>query len=233
MKCVSCEKKCCKNCASFVMKIGSEDKWVCSPDCRQKYEQKVLEHPIGDIGAELSTAFRSTENELWYEACILALSENSSEWKYWQMLVKHGSGYASCMMGISDTSSDGKHMSDLRDRFRTHVFELLASNMIHVGRLQDAANVYEKELKMPDKARALREKDKQGAVKHVDITVNLNELVRQFKDGGIVAVYRCPHCGGKLKVDKNVDIAKLKVCEHCGSEIESMDLADFLKTALS
>jgi DNA-directed RNA polymerase subunit RPC12/RpoP len=105
--------------------------------------------------------------------------------------------------------------------------------MEKVGRPLDAASVYEKELKMYDKARALREKDKQVAVKHMDITVNLNDLLRQFKDGGIVAVYRCPHCGGKLKVDKNVDIAKLKVCEHCGSEIESMDLADFLKTALS
>lgn len=136
-------------------------------------------------------------------------------------------------MEIDTTSSDRKDKSDLRYRFRNRVLLLLASNMERVGRPLDAANVYEKELKMYDKARTLREKDKQVAVKRMDITVNLNDLLRQFKDGGIVAVYRCPHCGGKLKVDRNVDIVKLKVCEHCGSEIESMDLADFLKTALS
>jgi DNA-directed RNA polymerase subunit RPC12/RpoP len=48
-----------------------------------------------------------------------------------------------------------------------------------------------------------------------------------------VAVYRCPHCGGKLKIDKDARMDKLRVCEYCGSEIETMDLADFLRTALS
>ena len=43
----------------------------------------------------------------------------------------------------------------------------------------------------------------------------------------------CPFCGGKLKVNKNSTLDSLKICEHCGSEIESMDLADFLKTALT
>jgi lysine biosynthesis protein LysW len=66
-----------------------------------------------------------------------------------------------------------------------------------------------------------------------DVSVDLNVLLQQLKEGGLILVYRCPHCGGKLKIDKNVDIAELKQCEHCGSEIESVDLADFLKTALS
>lgn len=76
---------------------------------------------------------------------------------------------------------------------------------------------------MYDKARELRERDKQVVVKSTNVSLNPNQLLQQVKDGGIVAVYRCPHCGGKLKVDKNVGIAKLKVCEHCGSEIESID----------
>jgi len=64
-------------------------------------------------------------------------------------------------------------------------------------------------------------------------SVDLNELIRQIKEGGIVAVYRCPHCGGKLKISKDTSVETLKVCEHCGTEIETVDLADFLRTALS
>lgn len=233
MKCVSCQKKCCKYCASFVLKIASEDKMTCSAECKRKYEQKVLEHPLGDIGTELNDAFRKLENELWHEACCSALDRNDPQQQNWTILTRHGRDYATRIMEIYETSPHCYGKSDLRERFRNRVLLVMASNMENVGRPLDAANVYEKELKMLDKAKALRQKDKQVAVKHVDITVNLNDLLRQFKDGGIVAIYRCPHCGGKLKVDKNVDIAKLKVCEHCGSEIESMDLADFLKTALS
>jgi hypothetical protein len=43
----------------------------------------------------------------------------------------------------------------------------------------------------------------------------------------------CPSCGGKLKINKNTTVDSLKICEHCNSEIESMDLAGFLKTVLT
>ena len=86
---------------------------------------------------------------------------------------------------------------------------------------------------MYEKARELREREKQIIVRRTDISVDLNALLQQVKDGGIVAIYRCPHCGGKLKVSKDTSVESLKVCEHCGSEIEAMELADFLKTALS
>jgi transcription initiation factor IIE alpha subunit len=120
----------------------------------------------------------------------------------------------------------------LMDRFGERAKLACAQNLERVGRPLDAAIGYE-QLKMYDKAKELREKEKQVIVKGTNVSLDLNRFLQQIKDGGIVAVFRCPHCGGKLKVDKNVDVAKLKVCEHCGSEIESMDLADFLKTALS
>jgi DNA-directed RNA polymerase subunit RPC12/RpoP len=74
--------------------------------------------------------------------------------------------------------------------------------------------------------------DEQITVKRVDVTVDLNRLLQQIREGGLVIVYRCPHCGGPLKVGKDTSAGSLKVCEHCGSEIESIDLADFLRTAL-
>ncbi len=97
----------------------------------------------------------------------------------------------------------------------------------------DAATIYEEKLKMYDKARLLRQNEKQTIVKHTDVSVNLNELLKQVKDGGVVAIYRCPHCNGTLKVNDKTSLKSLKICEHCGSEIETVDLADFLKTALS
>ncbi|MCJ7423499.1 phage terminase large subunit family protein [Candidatus Bathyarchaeota archaeon] len=70
-------------------------------------------------------------------------------------------------------------------------------------------------------------------MKTTNVSVNLNALLQQVKDGGIVAVYRCPHCGGPLKVGKDTNVESLRTCEHCGSEIEAVDLADFLRSALS
>ena len=66
-----------------------------------------------------------------------------------------------------------------------------------------------------------------------NISIDLNKLLLQVKDGGIVAVYRCPHCGASLKVGKNTQVEQLATCEHCGSKIDTMDIADFLKTVLS
>ena len=91
--------------------------------------------------------------------------------------------------------------------------------------------VEDREAVYTDRARLAREKSRQVHVK--ETIVDINKLLEQVRDGGIVAVYRCPHCGGKVKIGKDASIESLKVCEHCGTEIEAMDLADFIRTALS
>jgi uncharacterized protein with PIN domain len=116
--------------------------------------------------------------------------------------------------------------------YHTNAKTALAQNLEKCGRTQDAARVYE-DLRMYDKSRELREKDRQILVKKTDVSINLNALLQQVKDGGLVAIFRCPHCGGKLKISEKTTLNSLRTCEHCESEIESMDLADFLKTALA
>ena len=86
---------------------------------------------------------------------------------------------------------------------------------------------------MYEEAGKARDKRDEIRVKRTEISVNLSSLLEQVKNGGIVAVYRCPHCGGKLKIGKDTKIDYLRTCEHCGTEIEIMDLTDFLRTALS
>ena len=108
----------------------------------------------------------------------------------------------------------------------------LAENLEKCGRIADAAKTYE-ELQLYDRSRELRETNRHIVVKNTNVSVNLNTLLQQLKDGGVVAVYRCPFCGGKLKVNKETTLNTLKNCEHCGSEINAMDLEDFLKTALT
>jgi DNA-directed RNA polymerase subunit RPC12/RpoP len=116
--------------------------------------------------------------------------------------------------------------------FRNKARIALAQNLEKCGRTPDAAKIFE-DLRMYDKARELREKEKHILIRKTDISINLNALLNQVRDGGIVVVYRCPHCGGALKIGKDTNVEALKTCQHCGSEIQAMDLADFLRTALS
>jgi len=232
MKCLHCGKECCKRCAHYVLTIGiDDDKWACSHECFQKFEQKVLDYPMRNIGTVLDSEFYDLEDKLWHSACIEALSEDDPWRQRWLDLLKQG--LAIRVVHIDTKSSDNKHQSDLGVKFRKRTLLELARNIEAVGRPLDAAEIYEKELKMYDEARELRRKEKQVLVKKTDISVNLNELIQQVKDGGIVVVYRCPHCGGKLKIDKDASVESLKVCGHCGSGIETMELAEFLRTVLS
>jgi len=233
MRCLYCGKRCCEKCAVYVLSVDFEYKWACSKQCAEKFEQKVLNYPLKNVGTELDDEFDSHVNELWYEACINALHKDDPTRANWFRLLKYGKNYAMRIMHIDSKSSNGKHKTDLHDKFWNRALLALARNMEAVGRPLDAAIIYEKHLKMYEKARELREKQRQVTVKKVDIVVNLNELLQQVKNGGIVVIYRCPHCGGKLKIGKDTSVEALKVCEYCGSEIEVMEIADFLKTALS
>lgn len=136
---------------------------------------------------------------------------------------------------------DGERALLDREREKESEQKLLSSIQYceSVGRYEDAARDCEELAQICekwgsyDRARELRDRARRLLGKGPQVVVDLNKLIQQVRDGGIVAVYRCPHCGGKLKIDKDASVESLKVCEHCGSEIEVMELADFIRTALS
>jgi DNA-directed RNA polymerase subunit RPC12/RpoP len=65
------------------------------------------------------------------------------------------------------------------------------------------------------------------------ISINMNALLEQLKEGEFVVDYRCPTCGSNLKIDGNTDPNSLTTCSYCGSTIKPVDIVDFLKSILS
>ena len=209
----------------------------CSKSCSEIFWNLVLKFPLADVGTDIDD-FGINLRRLLNLAILNALSRDSNlrfdainrvNWA----IKNETRAYAAIPMGLL---ADGSLVSDCKDKiteFSKRGYSALALNLEKCGRSLDAAEIYEKKLKMYDKARLLRQNEKHVVVKTTDVSINLNELLKQVKDGGIVAIYRCPHCNGTLKVNDKTSLKSLKTCEHCGSEIETLDLADFLKTAIS
>ncbi|MEJ2242181.1 MAG: hypothetical protein P8Y18_08575, partial [Candidatus Bathyarchaeota archaeon] len=107
-----------------------------------------------------------------------------------------------------------------------------AGILLEVKRFEEAAKIYE-DLGMYKEAGNARIKYNQLSIKNTEIKVDLNRLLNQIKDNGLIVVYRCPHCGAPLKVSNDSNIESIRICQHCNTEIKLFDIADFLRTALS
>lgn len=146
---------------------------------------------------------------------------------------KYIDGFINCMNDVYDISlekikvmvyrSKAFPMLLVSDKITMLVAPMIINNNLSVS--------WEKEKYNPPSK--IPESKKEVVMKRVNISLDLNRLINQVQNGGIVAVYRCPHCNGPLKIGKDVSVELVKVCEHCGSEIETMNLVDFLKTVLS
>ncbi len=198
---------------------------ACSEECSQRFEREalILARTPFPIGTDLHL-FNALEETWWNTVCMFTLI------KLDQALMQRFSDLMSRDSPLHIVAQE--HAGELRAKFWNNARQALASNLQAAGRLLEAAQIYE-DLRMYDKARKLREEQKQVTIRKIDISVDLNEMIRQIGNGGITAVYRCPHCGGKLKITGDTSVSSLRRCEHCRSDIETMDLVDFLKTALS
>jgi hypothetical protein len=244
MKCFWCGKVVCANCmphwqGNLVFKAVIEGKQredaiyeavgFCSKNCSAQFWEKVLSFSAENFVETDTANFHENWIRYWNSSILSALPQNQGDplvEKVRQAVRIHTTRF----VGFPWVDSSNMIIPQAKksaDKARL----ALAQNLIRCGRDLDAANIFEK-LKLYDKARELREKDKRIIIKKTDISVNLNTLLQQFKESGLVAIYRCPHCGGKLKVGKDSSLESLRVCEHCGSEVETMDLADLLEKAL-
>jgi hypothetical protein len=209
----------------------------CSISCSEIFWHLVENYSLEEIGTDIPNFGRNLRN-LFYSAILDAFQKepylrsdaiNKVNWG----IKNDTSDFVAIPLGLSDDGTIAPDCWDITPEFVKRGYSALALNLEKCGRILDAAKIYEEKLKMYDKARILRQNEKQTIIRRTDVSVNLNELLKQVKDGGIVAIYRCPHCSGTLKVNDKTSLKSLKTCEHCGSEIETVDLADFLKTAIS
>ncbi|MCW4000485.1 MAG: hypothetical protein NWE93_09615 [Candidatus Bathyarchaeota archaeon] len=204
----------------------------CSIVCFNNFWLTVQAYPTDDVGTDIS-GFTGKVLWLWNQAVSNAASRSSPAISrgLTQKLNNSIQIQSPKYPAFPYWDSTGKPYW-MYEGFRNKAKLTLAQNLERCGRTQDAAKIFE-ELRMYDKARELRERDRHIFIKKTDVSINLNALLQQVKDGGIVAIFRCPHCGGKLKISDKTTMNSLRICEHCGSEIEAVDLADFLKSALS
>jgi DNA-directed RNA polymerase subunit RPC12/RpoP len=105
-----------------------------------------------------------------------------------------------------------------------------AKNLENSGRYEEAARLLEG-LGMWSEAGIVRKKGNVQVVRHLNVDVN--ELLEKLKSGGLVTVYKCPNCGGSIKISGTTSADKLSKCEYCGTVLRTDDLVNFIKDILS
>lgn len=202
--------------------------YVCSEQCADAFITQIAKHISPndiDVNEEITEesvsplvmrAITNEENEEWLN------DENERDWKRIRNRILEGDWF-NLRLSCGDL---------FWDKIERLALTIKAQNLMKVRRFEDAAKIYEY-MRMYEKAGKTRAKDKEVRVKRVEVSVDLNNLLKQVKDGGVVVVYRCPLCRAPMKIGKDTSIDSLRVCEHCGSEIKAVDIADLLKTALS
>jgi hypothetical protein len=105
-----------------------------------------------------------------------------------------------------------------------------AKNCESAGRFEEAARYYEQLNMFPEAGKA-RSKGNTKIVKN--ISVDLNQLLEKMKSGGMVSVYKCPNCGGGIKITGTTTMDKLHTCAYCNTVLRTDDLAQFIQDILS
>ncbi len=102
-----------------------------------------------------------------------------------------------------------------------------ASSALRAGRNEDAARAFE-ELTLFEEAGRVRKMALQEKNTSRNVSVNMNQLLDQVRQGGLALPYKCPSCGGSIKIDKDFD-PDIKVCGYCGTPLDTTVISTMLK----
>jgi hypothetical protein len=197
---------------------------ICSYNCKENFIN-LIERKIEEIPPDLSD---SRVNVLKYIELTIDENELSFDDEVMQNLVDYPfqpnkQGYYHIYEYLEKNFFDRIYKKTLLRK---------AEILLEVKRFEEAAKIYE-DLGMYKEAGDARTKNKQLSIRNTEITVDLNKLLNQIKDGNLIVVYRCPHCNAPLKVNNESNIESITVCSHCNTKIETIDVVDFLKAAVS
>lgn len=233
-KCFICGKEGCVNCQLHLMTISFGDSfsedfekknlYVCPSNCKENFIN-LIERKIEEIPIDLND---SRVNVLKYIEMAIDSNELNFEDKIIQDLIDYP---------LQPNQKGFYHIYDyLEKNFFERIYKktLLkkARILLQVKRFEEAAKIYE-DLGMYNEAGNARNKNNKLSIKNTEIKVDLNKLLNQIKDDRLVIVYRCPHCGAPLKVNKESNVESISTCNHCNTRIKTIDVVDFLKAALS
>lgn len=107
----------------------------------------------------------------------------------------------------------------------------MAKNLEVAERFDDAIKIFD-ELGMYEDAGRVRRKAKSNVQEIRHTTVDLNTMLTQVKAGGLVSVYKCPNCGGSIKISGATSIDRLSKCEYCGTLLQTDDVVKFIQDIL-
>jgi len=98
---------------------------------------------------------------------------------------------------------------------------------IRAGRFEDAARSYEN-LTMYEEAGRIRRMALQERNTSRNVSVNMNQLIDQVRQGGLALAYKCPSCGGSINIDKDYNPG-MKICAYCGTPLDTTVIASLIK----
>ena len=98
---------------------------------------------------------------------------------------------------------------------------------IRAGRYEDAARSYEK-LTMYEEAGRIRKMALSERNTSRNVSVNMNQLIDQERQGGLALAYKCPNCGGSININKDFDPG-MRVCAYCGTPLDTTVIATMIK----
>jgi len=211
--CTTCARKVCGNC--YVNDRGQSICLDCYPRVVEERKRNILaaynnKCPLCGVGGTLHIF-----NPVLYRNQTFRYQDGKTIPVYHgELLFSAYIAYESCGNAIND---------EIMSRFRK------ALRAESAGRYDDAAVLYE-DLNFLDKARALRERHRTSTVKQVQ--VNLNSLLEQIRQGGLVVPYKCPNCRAGISMNKDTSFDRLTHCPYCGSALVVSDIERFLSSIL-
>lgn len=208
-ECKICSKVTCGNCTIelYDMEVTAPEEptyeskaYVCSERCFENFAKKVetsapeISSFQDQIKAYLNKMLQTKDNQKWF---------NSTEQ---DLLNKKGS--------FSVNKPNDPRSSALWNAYEAKATQRIRENQraatLHdakqletAGRFEDAAQKYEM-IQMYKEAGRVRARSVPTI--RTDISLDVNKLLDQVRNEGIDVVYRCPHCGGKLKIGKNATL---------------------------
>ncbi|OPX65852.1 MAG: hypothetical protein A4E30_00156 [Methanomassiliicoccales archaeon PtaB.Bin215] len=99
---------------------------------------------------------------------------------------------------------------------------------IRAGRYEDAARSYEN-LTMYEEAGRIRKMALNERNTSRNVSVNMNQLIDQVRQGGLALAYKCPNCGGSINIDKDFNPG-MRVCAYCGTPLDTTVIASMIRS---